>query len=343
MIIVAKPSCFLAHSFRAEDEYIVTFFTNLLEEHFEVLTAKPEDSTDIYNKIFPKLKTSRACFGIFSKRSKVQDEDHWTPPPDILIETGFALAHGQPIYGFVDWQIEEHQLGVLRFSPRSYPRFDKNALEANRTQFRNHIKNAAQDLSAQIITSFDYTNVTKEVTVYRNGYGVIRNQYTVVFNRDLRELVARHSLGGGRSAKKGYVLPHLAEMLKCGPEVRKDSSCFVAAALVKGAVAEDSLTVEERQYSPERIDFDIKIRGPFAPLSGVTFEWSWGFPDLICSLSVQRTSPQVSELKIEKTFKADFGYHRSDTLQTSRLFFALKGPRASQQSRYSEYFKVMSS
>lgn len=163
-----RASCFLSCSFREEDKDAITFFKHLLEDEFEVLTAEPEDSTDIYEKIFPKIRTSGIYFVIFSKRSKIEGADDWTPPPDALTETGFALALGRKVFGFVESGITERQLGLVRLSSTNYPRFNRSSLESERKRFSGYIKAAAEELAKIICPPWEYIQATKEVTVYPN-------------------------------------------------------------------------------------------------------------------------------------------------------------------------------
>lgn len=278
--MATKPICFLSCSFQDGDKGIAAFFKNLVEEEFEVLTAESEDKTDIYEKIFPKIRASRACFAIFSKRSKVEGKDEWTPPPDILVESGFALAHHLRIYGFVEIGIEERQQGLLRFSSTSYPRFDRDRLESRRREYKRYIKEAAKELSQEITNPYDFTHIVKEVTIYRSGYGVVRHQYTAEFIRNVNDLATDHIFSGGDSAKKGFSLPHLEEMVTSGPQARKDSKFFLATSVVKGSIADDDIKLYEKIYSTDKITFCLKIPGSFTTSSLLMYEWSWGAPNL---------------------------------------------------------------
>ena len=271
--------CFLSCSFRDEDKEVVTFFKNLLEESFTVATAEPEDRTNLYDKIFPKIRASKSFFAIFSKRAKVI-RSTWAPPPDVLIESAFALAHNLPLFGFVEEGINEQQQGLLRFSATNYPRFKRDDLEHRRIQLRAYIKAAAEQLGREITNPYDYTNVIKEVCVYRNGYGVSRTQCSVEFNKDGAEFAARHSFGPGRSARKRLVLPPFGKMLGEGPEARRESNYFLSACVNKGPVADDAITLQEVSRVAKKVVFDLKITGHFSTSSLLTYEWAWGSPDL---------------------------------------------------------------
>lgn len=278
---MAKIRSFLSCSFQPEDKGIVCFFNNLLEEYFEVATAEPEDHTDIPGKIFPKIQASQIHFVIFSRRDKIEGQDAWTLPPDILIESGYALAVGRRVFGFVESGIDERQQGLLRFSSTNYPRFERNKLEANRTEFKNYIKAIVRDLNKEIIHPFAYRYVTKEVTIYNNGYGLVRNQYTIEFSKNQSGVIAKHFVGAGRSVKKGYALPQLAELLSCGPMARRQSKPFLRTAIIKGDVSDEAVGVEENGYSEKGIKFKIKIPGNFNYSSLLTYEWCVGCPYFI--------------------------------------------------------------
>lgn len=270
-----KPSCFLSCSFREEDQDLVAFFQHLLEEQFEVLTAQPEISTDLYDKIFPKLRSSKVFVGIFSKRGTE------AIPPDVLIEAGFALAHQKRILGFLETGIDERQQGLLRsLNMRNYPRFNRNKLEAARTTFQDYIQAAARELQTVIQNPFECTYVTKEVTIYSNGYGVIRNQYAIDFNKNVTTIIIPHGLSGGSSAKRGYHLPPFNQLLQHGPQVRKASNYFIASSIVKANIQSTEMTLRETGRSDEQIKFEVRIEGAFMPSSNLVYEWSCGAPDL---------------------------------------------------------------
>lgn len=269
-----RPSCFLSCSFREEDQDLVNFFTHLLDETFEVLTAQPEVSTDLYDKIFPKLRSSNIFVGIFSKRGTE------AVPPDVLIEAGFALANQKRILGFLETGVDERQQGILRsLNMRNYPRFDRTKLESGRLTFKNYIEAAARELQTIIQNPFGCTHVTKEVTIYSNGYGVIRNQCVVDFSKRVTKIIIPHGLGGGNSAKRGYRLPPFNELLQRGPQARKASDYFFASSIVRANIGTE-MTLYERDHSDEQIKFDVRIEGTFAPASILVYEWSWGAPHL---------------------------------------------------------------
>ena len=295
--MAALPRCFLSCSFQPADKGVLTFFKNLLKETFEVLTAESEDETDVRGKIFPKIRPSRAVFVIFSRRDKIASSKKWTAPPDVLIEAGFALALQHEVFGFLEEGIDERQQGLLRLCTTNYPRYDKNDLENKRDQYKLYIQRAAEKLGDQSPYPYDYTHLMKEVTVYRDGYGVVRNQFTLKFYTDTKTIVSEHMLSGGKSATKGYSLPHLNEMLSNGPQVRKDLGYFFATSIIDGAA--DTITSNEIGHSPETIEFTTTIDGTFTRSSPLLlYEWSWGAPGLFpASAEDLSTGKRVQDLE----------------------------------------------
>lgn len=275
-----KPSIFLSCSFRENDKALVTFIKNILDEEFNVLTAEAEDKADVIQKILPKIRTCKGHFALFSRREKFEGKEEWNVPPDVLIETGFSFWHGLKIFGFLEEGVPPEQQGLLRLSSRSYPRFDRKSLENRRKDLQNYVKAVKEELTGEIVNLYETTSVTKEVTVYKNGYGVIRYQYTIQCERDVPEIFGIHTFGSGSSAKKGFILPHLSELASNGPGVRYDRKPFWATAIIKGNVKEECVTFEETDYSPEVIGFKLRIPGPFFASTLLTYEYAWGAPDL---------------------------------------------------------------
>lgn len=275
-----KPSCFLSCSFQPQDERVAAFFKSVLSGHFDVLTARSEDSIDIYDKIFPKIASTQLFFAIFSRRNRIHGTKKWTAPPDVLIEASFALSRRKTICGFVETDIDEQQQGLLRFSSRNWPRFNRANLEDVMVDSRSYVTAALNAIAPVVTASYEYSHNTKEVTIYKDGYGVIRTQYTIEFNRAVNDILLHHNVSGGRSAKKGHSLPRLRDMIAKGPAVRKKSQYFFATSIVKGGIPDTNLSIVEDHQYPHKAAFGIKILGPFLPSSLLCYELAWGGPDL---------------------------------------------------------------
>lgn len=279
-----KPKIFLSCSFREEDKDVVEFFTNILNEEFEVLSAKPQDRTDILEKIFPKIRGSEAVFVIFSKRHKIQDKKSWVVPPNVLIEPGYAKALDRPIFGIVEQGVHEKEQGILRFSSRNYPRFERTSLEPKRNDFKDYIKAIKKELSKEISIPYDYTYGVKDTAIYRNGYGVIRIQYGLRCLEDrLPMIITEHAVKLGKTAKKGSILPSLEDLIKGSPTNRRENKPFLAFRIIEGNVKDSSMKPilsETKRSTDKAIYFSFEFSGPFTNDEFFSFEYSCGIPDL---------------------------------------------------------------
>jgi hypothetical protein len=201
----AKFNCFLSASFRRQDERLLAFFRNLLEQHFNVLCAKADNNADLLDKILPQIRASEVVFAIFSCRNRIGDD--MIVPPDVLIESGIAMAWGLDVYGFVEEGVSEAQQGILRFSRKAYPRFHRRGLETKRGEFDDYIVDVKERLSKEVRQPYEHTQAVKEVTIYSDGYGAIRSQHTVQFHSDTPDFIANQRYGGGGSAPKALIFP----------------------------------------------------------------------------------------------------------------------------------------
>lgn len=282
-----KQKIFLSCSFGEEDKDVVEFFTNILNEEFEVLWAKPQDRTDILEKIFPKIRGSEAVFVIFSKRDKIQDKKSWVVPPNVLIEPGYAKALDRPIFGVVEQGVKEKEQGILRFSSRNYPRFKRTSLESKRNDFKDYIKAIKKELSKEISIPYDYTYAVKDTTIHRNGYGMIRHQY------GLRCLENR--------------LPTLEGLIKEPPTNRRENKPFLAFRIIEGNIKDSSvkpIPSKTKKSTDKAIYFNFEFLGPFRNEEFFSFEYSCGIPDLfpVCQDDLKPGKREVDRDYVDSKF-----------------------------------------
>lgn len=277
-----KPKAFLSCSFLPGEEGIRTFFHDLLEEcGFEVLWAVPEDSPTILGKIFPKIDESDAVVGIFTRRKKIEDHNQWTPPPAVVYELADARRCGKGVYGLVEKDVDRNELGLIRFlEADNFPDFDREKLHQERGRLKEFIQSFSELKHDEVQINYKMLQYVKDLTVYENGYGVVRVRVTLLTQSDQWRNMT-HFFGLRPSAKKGTVLPPFSELRAAPASRRWDNNSFFSFRLVDAYFDESELDLYEESGSTQnRINFGVKF--PLGVKAGTTivYEWSWGFPDM---------------------------------------------------------------
>lgn len=208
-------NAFLSCSFSKDDKKVVDFFRHLLEEcDFSVLTAEKEDSPFILGKIYPKIDRADVVVALFTSRHKIGDS--YSPPSAVIFEAGYASGQKKPVYGFCEKGVDINELGLLQYSGGNFPFFNKNKLDEKRKEFKNYICSFPVLTDREIRGSFDFVQYVKDVTIYNNGYGVVRFRCTIqTRSKSFRSIP--HMFGLGDSAKKDLTLPSFGTIKKGGP------------------------------------------------------------------------------------------------------------------------------
>ena len=153
-----------------------------------------------------------------------------------------------------------------------------NKLDAKRKEFKKFIRSIPELEDSEITANFDYNQYAKDVTIYKNGYGVIRLRCTIQTRSDkFRSNPHMFALGG--NAKKDLTLPSFDVLRKGGASYRSKNKPFFSFRVIDANFAESEVKIRAIKSSKEQIDFVINF--PKMPSNTVfQYEWAWGSPDL---------------------------------------------------------------
>ncbi len=277
-----KPKAFLSCSFLPGEEPVRAFFHDLLQEcGYEVLWAIPEDSPSILGKVFPKIEQADLAIGIFTRRNKLEGKDSWTAPPAVIYELADARRCGKGVYGLVEKGIDRSEIGLLRFhETNNFPEFDRDTLYKEKSRFRGFFCSFPELERAKVQPNYRFLQYVKDLTIYENGYGVVRVRITALsHNENWKNLT--HFFGLRPCAKKDSILPDF-NTLKQNPVGRRwDNQAFFNFRLLDAYFSEDELDVHpESGCTEDRINFGITFKSGIKAGTKIAYEWSWGFPDM---------------------------------------------------------------
>lgn len=272
---------FLSISFKEEDRKVNEFFKNLLlSSGLEPVTAEPEDAPKVLEKIFPKIDDCEIFCAIFVTRHKTT-EGYFLAPPKIIHELGHARSRGKPIIGFVEKGINRDELGLISYEGKTLPEFDRANLESKRKGFEHFIK--TQDFFKELPSMpFYYRGLFKDITIYSDGYSVVRQRYRMVIKSQEMEANSHH-FDLRPSVIKGLIFPKDFLIDPQYSEVTnrwKRKPFFKHRLCEKVDFDESKFTIVPKKSPDEkRVDFNVKF--PRVNVgSEICYEWAIGFPNL---------------------------------------------------------------
>lgn len=271
---------FLSCSFGDKDEDVVRFFRNILEERgFKVQTAQKENSCTVEGKIYPKIDNADIIVGLFSSRYKT--DSGCLPPSAILFELGYARGKSKSIYAFREKGISPDDLGLLQFDGGNFPEFEIKKLEDKRSEFKTFIESWPEFEQKEIRGVWEFQSYVKDVTIYQNGYGVVRFRCCVRTKSEKFRKIP-HLFGLGESAVADLKLEPFEDLRNGGPGSRHKNEQFFSFRVIDANFDESRVSVipgKKAKANGEHIDFIIEF--PSMPArTSFTYEWAWGAPGL---------------------------------------------------------------
>ncbi len=273
-------TAFLSYSFSEEDNEIKNFFYQLLEEHnINVLTGEPEDATTISGKIYPKIDKSDFVVGVFT--SRYSTDSGYMPPPAVISELSYAKGKNKPIYGFREKEVNLNSLGLLAHEGLNLPTFTRDNLSQERTKCKQYIEHLNILKQKGLRENFKYSIYSKDVTVYSNGYGVIRFRCKILTKSETFRSVL-HYFALGDSAIKDLKIPSRDKLNSNNITSRWQNEPFLNFKLINShdtQINESDIDINFLKYTEE--DFKFHIRFPKIDKNQyITYEWAVGFPNL---------------------------------------------------------------
>jgi hypothetical protein len=278
-----KPKLFVSCSFAEKDKEVVKFFSDLAKKSgFQTITARRPEAKVIPAKIHEKLSQCDAIVGIFTTHNKIQDKDEWTVPPSVIYEMGLARQSGKHILGFIEDGVPRDELGIINLEAYEIPPFDRDNLGLKRKDYEEYFKSLIAD-KPEIKSNYRFKHYTRDLTIYKNGYGISRARCNVaVLSPRFKQV--NHWFDMGASAKVNSSLPAFSELKKNDVAARweeKPFFTFVSLDSVLSGVNESNTRVEaDKKDHPAKLSFAIKFDREFNRGNGIDYEWAIGAPGL---------------------------------------------------------------
>jgi hypothetical protein len=283
-----KTKVFLSRTFRTSEKNqykAADYFSDLIKtvglEPIQVISRAGEKVDD---HILSEIRNCDLAIGIFTKRHKLEGNDKWTVPINIIYELGIACALNLRVAGFLDRDIPREELAILNMAGWDIIDFDYKTMydQKERERFISYLEKIKPEV-LKIANPYQLVRLVKEIEIHPDGYSVITHSCQMKIN-DLNVRKINHMFGLSGNSEKDAKFPSFKQLLKEGPKGIWNHDPFFSFRVVdlspSSKLTSSDFTVSSSHSGNSNVEFSVNINKEPEKGMFVQYEWSFGFPNL---------------------------------------------------------------